>query len=136
VGAAEGGERLDIAIYEFQDADVVAALAVALGRGVPVRLIAHAKNDHAGHANVPFLEALRRHGIPTNGRAAPDLMIIKRRRVPALSHNKVVVHTRQGVTARVWCGSTNVISQGFSRQANIGITIADPELVQPSPLTS
>lgn len=49
-GAAAGGDRLDIAIYEFQDADadVVAALAAALERGVAVRVIAHTKHDRAG----------------------------------------------------------------------------------------
>ncbi len=123
LGAAAAGDRLDIAIYEFQDDAVVTALVAALDRGVTVRLIAHAKNDHAGQANAPFLQLLRRH-------ATPALTIVERRQVPALSHNKVVVHTAQGAPARVWCGSTNFTDQAFFRQTNGGITIADPALAQ------
>lgn len=72
---------------------------------------------------MPFLQMLRQH-------APPGLTIVERQRVPALSHNKVVIHTVRGVPARVWCGSTNFTAQGFFRQTNVGITIADPALAQ------
>lgn len=123
LAAAVAGDQLDIAIYEFQDAEVVAALAAALARGVAVRLIAHAKDDHAGHANAQFLAALRQH-------ATRALTIVERRNVPALSHNKVVLHSVAGAPERVWCGSTNFTDQGFFRQTNVGITLDDPSLAQ------
>jgi hypothetical protein len=123
IGAAGAGDRLDIAIYELQDDKVVAALLAALDRGVVIRLIAHAKNDHARQANAPFLAQLR-------PQAGPGLTIGQRRRVPALSHNKVVLHSVQGTPQRVWCGSTNCTNQGFFRQTNVGITLDDPGLAQ------
>lgn len=123
LAAAKPGDRLDVAIYEFQDQQVVAALTAAFERGVAVRVIAHAKDDHTGHANAPFLQVLGQH-------VGPGLTIVRRRNVPALSHNKVVVHTAQGVPARVWTGSTNFTAQAFFRQTNVGIIVSDPALAR------
>lgn len=123
LGATAAGDRLDIAIYEFQDAEVVTALHAALDRGVVVRVVAHARADHAGQANAPFLKQLAQH-------STAELSIVRRTRVPALSHNKLVVHTVQGVPTRVWCGSTNFTEQGFFRQTNVGIVLDDPALAR------
>lgn len=121
--ASRAGDALDIAIYEFQDAAVVASLLSALDRGVAVRVIAHAKDDQAGQANAPFLAALRQH-------QSPALVVVERRRVRGLSHNKLVVHRVNGRPVRVWCGSTNFSARGFFSQTNVGITLSDPALAQ------
>lgn len=126
IAAAAAGDTLDIAIYEFQHASIVAALQQALHRGVSVRLLYHAKADKTGRANTPYIMALQQQASASAAR----LEVIPRRNVPNLSHNKLIVHRRAGVPIRVWAGSTNFTDSGFFLQTNVGIVLRDPSITQ------
>lgn len=126
IAGAAAGDQLDIAIYEFQHASVVAALAAAMARGVSVRLVAHARPDKTAHDNAPFLAQLQQAATASGG----QLTIVPRRAVPGLSHNKAIVHRRAGVPLRVWTGSTNFSESGFFLQTNVGMALDDPALAQ------
>lgn len=127
IAAAAAGDSLDIAIYEFQHESIVAALHQALDRGVNVRLLYHAKADTTGRANAPYVTALQQQASASAGR----LEVHPRRKVPNLSHNKLVVHRRAGVPIRVWAGSTNFTDAGFFLQTNVGIVLRDAAIVAP-----
>lgn len=125
VGAAAAGDELRIAIYEFEDHDVRDALVLAIGRGVRVRLIYHARPDTAQAAqNAAEVAPLVAAGAEVAARA----------HVEGLSHNKFVVHlTGSGaagalVPARVWTGSTNMTRAGFYLQTNLGLVLESPQV--------
>jgi phosphatidylserine/phosphatidylglycerophosphate/cardiolipin synthase-like enzyme len=125
IAAAAPGDSLDIAIYEFQHESIVAALHQALDRGVNVRLLYHAKADTTGRANAPYVAALQQQTSASAGR----LEVHPRRKVPNLSHNKLIIHRRANVPIRVWSGSTNFTDSGFFLQTNVGIVLRDSAIV-------
>ena len=111
VDAAKRGEALDIAIYEYELPDIVAAVDRAHARGVDVRLLYHAKRgDEQTHENVASAR-----GLPAAA---------KRGRVThKICHHKFIVHSRvvRGVRkpVAVLAGSTNFTENGVYRQGNV-----------------
>jgi phosphatidylserine/phosphatidylglycerophosphate/cardiolipin synthase-like enzyme len=120
VSAAE--RTLELALYDIRLHDEAAALVSkalveAQERGVVVRLVYNV--DHPGPIPVPpppqtapeLLEALP---IPT--RPIPG--------VPDLMHHKYAIRDRE----TVWTGSMNWTDDSWSRQENVVLTVASPEL--------
>ena len=114
VGFIEGakrGEALDVAIYEYEQPDIVVAVDAAHARGVDVRLLYHAKRgDEQTHENVASAR-----GLPADA---------KRGRVThKICHHKFIVHSRvtRGVRKplAVLAGSTNFTENGVYRQGNV-----------------
>lgn len=117
IGAAQDAKwALDIAIYEYEWHEIVAAVNEASSRGVHVRLIYHwkkgDKQTRENEENVKILIGKKQ--------ARPRV-------TSAIFHNKFIVLSR--VTAAgdkierkpvtVLCGSTNFTHNGLFRQANV-----------------
>jgi phosphatidylserine/phosphatidylglycerophosphate/cardiolipin synthase-like enzyme len=112
IDSAEGpGNALDIAIYEYEQEEIAAAVERAHGRGVQVRVVYHGK---VGDAQTAENEHTLR-GLPDD---------VKRPRVTsAICHHKFIVLSElkdgERRPARVLCGSTNFTHNGVYRQANV-----------------
>lgn len=108
---------LDVAIYEYEHPDIVAAVNRAHARGAQVRVVYHGKNgDPQSAENEEHLAAL-----PATA---------KRRRVTSrIMHDKFVVLSRVRTSGRtpvaVLCGSTNFTQNGVYRQANVVHVVED-----------
>ncbi len=115
---------LDLALYDVRfesdaGAPVLAALLAAYQRGVTIRLAYNV--DHPGPIPVPpppetRPESLAALPIPTRAVAG----------IPDLMHHKIVV--RDG--SDVWTGSTNWTDDSWSRQENVIVTVASPDLAR------
>jgi phosphatidylserine/phosphatidylglycerophosphate/cardiolipin synthase-like enzyme len=127
IGKAE--RSLDLAVYDvrFETAAgglVLASLLAAVQRGVTVRLLYNVA--HPGPIPVPpppetAPEAIESLPVPTRGVAG----------IPDLMHHKYVV--RDGDS--VWTGSTNWTDDSWSRQENVIVTIASPDIAYAYTLT-
>jgi phosphatidylserine/phosphatidylglycerophosphate/cardiolipin synthase-like enzyme len=118
IGAAAAGDELRVCIYEFEDEEIRAAFTAAIGRGVTVRVVYHARPDDAQAAvNATNLAPLGAAGAELTARTA----------VEKISHNKFIVHLVHGagggaaVARRVWTGSTNFTRAGLYLQTNLGL---------------
>jgi phosphatidylserine/phosphatidylglycerophosphate/cardiolipin synthase-like enzyme len=121
-----GGARrsLDLAHYDFnlgpETREVVGnAIREAAARGVTVRILYNV--DHANPIPVPpppepDVELISGLGVPSRAIAG----------VPDLMHHKFVVRDSESV----WTGSTNWTDDSWSRQENVIVTIASPELAE------
>jgi phosphatidylserine/phosphatidylglycerophosphate/cardiolipin synthase-like enzyme len=110
VEAAQPGDDLHVAIYEFHHAPIAKAFSDAKARGVRVHLVVHSGDDAATTKNEHMLdEAGLRNDATLRTRAK-------------LSHNKFVVHSRGGEPIRLWTGSTNFSSNAFYKQTNAAFT--------------
>src|SRR3954470_14753371 len=120
VSAAE--RSLDFAQYDFHLGEETAAVVGgairdAQVRGVEVRILYNV--DHA-------------NPIPVPPPPEPDVQLIAALKVPAraiagvpdLMHHKFVVRDND----TVWTGSTNWTDDSWSRQENVVVTVASPEL--------
>lgn len=112
IGKATGaGFALDIAIYEYELADIVDAVNKAHDAGAQVRVVYHAKkNDEQTTLNEENLAHL------------PDEA--KRARVTSkICHHKFIVLSKivggKKKPVAVLCGSTNFTENGVYRQANV-----------------
>jgi len=114
--------RLDLALYDIRldpepAAIVTGAIQDAAARGVALRLAYNVEHDRPIPVPAPsrvepsLIDAL---GVPT--RAIPG--------VPDLMHHKYVVRDGE----RVWTGSLNWTSDAWSRQENVVVTVASPQL--------
>ena len=122
LGAAK--RSLDLAQYDFhlepETAAVVGgALKEAQARGVAVRILYNV--DHANPIPVPpppepDVQLIASLGVPAKAIAG----------VPDLMHHKYVV--RDG--ADVWTGSMNWTDDSWSRQENVVVTVASPEIAE------
>lgn len=121
--AADETWALDIAIYEYELAEIVEAVQAAYARGVNVRIVYHAKNgDEQTEENETHLE-----GLPET---------IKRARITSkICHHKFMVLSRLSGGERspqsVLCGSTNFTHNGVYRQANVVHVTRDVAIAQP-----
>ena len=102
---------LDIAIYEYELAEIVQAVEDARARGVHVRVVYHAKvDDEQTLINEHSLK-----GLPPEAKRA--------RLTSRICHHKFVVLSRMVAGQRrpkaVLCGSTNFTENGVYRQANV-----------------
>lgn len=119
VEQATGPEwALDIAIYEYEDPDIVKAVKAAHSRGATVRVVYHAKS---GDEQTEMNEAALR-GLPKRAKHG--------RLTSRIFHHKFAVLSR--VTASggrspraVLCGSTNFTHNGVYRQANVVHVLRD-----------
>jgi phosphatidylserine/phosphatidylglycerophosphate/cardiolipin synthase-like enzyme len=119
---AKAERSLDLAVYDVRfetDAGglVLASILAAAQRGVAVRLLYNVA--HPGPIPVPpppetTPDAIESLPVPTRGVAG----------IPDLMHHKYVV--RDGAT--VWTGSTNWTDDSWSRQENVIVTIASPNI--------
>jgi phosphatidylserine/phosphatidylglycerophosphate/cardiolipin synthase-like enzyme len=120
VSAAE--RSLDFAQYDFHLGEETAAVVGgaikdAQARGIEVRILYNV--DHA-------------NPIPVPPPPEPDVQLIAALEVPAraiagvpdLMHHKFVVRDNE----TVWTGSTNWTDDSWSRQENVVVTVASPEL--------
>lgn len=124
IDSAAAGDELRIAIYEFEDLDIRAALITAVARGVSVRVVYHAR---AGTGQATENAAVLAPLVAAGAEATP------RAKTEKISHNKFVVHLTAGpggtkVPTRVWTGSTNMTRAGFYLQTNLGLVFESPEL--------
>jgi phosphatidylserine/phosphatidylglycerophosphate/cardiolipin synthase-like enzyme len=109
---------LDIAIYEYEHPEIVAAVDRAAARGVDVRVVYHARSgDPQTAENEEHLAALRERG-----RAVPRV-------TSKIMHDKFIVLSRVTKAGRqpraVLCGSTNFTENGVYRQANVVHVVED-----------
>ncbi|WP_288409714.1 phospholipase D-like domain-containing protein [uncultured Herbaspirillum sp.] len=108
------------AIYEFQDAPALDALAQASARGAEV----HALFDAIPGDDHPLLKnekAIAAAGI--------DALCIPRTH-GKIMHNKFVVLTYKGTAKAVWTGSTNWTENGIYGHSNLGHVVQDDVLAQ------
>ena len=122
LGAAK--RSLDLAQYDFhlepETAAVVGgALKEAQARGVAVRILYNV--DHANPIPVPpppepDVQLIASLGVPAKAIAG----------VPDLMHHKYVVRD----SADVWTGSMNWTDDSWSRQENVVVTVASPEIAE------
>jgi phosphatidylserine/phosphatidylglycerophosphate/cardiolipin synthase-like enzyme len=119
--APDGRFALDIAIYEYELDEIVAAVEAAHRRGVHVRVVYHARgpDDPQTQANERALA-----GLPES---------VKRPRFTTkLCHHKFIVLSRieDGVRRprAVLCGSTNFTHNGVYRQANVVHVVRLPKV--------
>jgi phosphatidylserine/phosphatidylglycerophosphate/cardiolipin synthase-like enzyme len=120
IGAAR--RSLDLAQYDFnlgpETREVVCgAIRAAQARGVAVRILYNV--DHANPIPVPpppepDVQLIASLGVPQRAIAG----------VPDLMHHKYVVRDDE----TVWTGSTNWTDDSWSRQENVVVTVASPEL--------
>ncbi|HEX4898372.1 MAG TPA: phospholipase D-like domain-containing protein, partial [Candidatus Limnocylindrales bacterium] len=142
IAAAATGDELRLAIYEFEDHDVRQALIDAVGRGVTVRLVYHARAGTTQAAE---------NAIEVGPLAAAGAEVTARTNTEKISHNKFVVHLVASgggtpVPTRVWTGSTNLTRSGFYLQTNLGLVFESPaiatgfaeywQLLRTNPLTA
>jgi phosphatidylserine/phosphatidylglycerophosphate/cardiolipin synthase-like enzyme len=125
IGAAGAGDELRVCIYEFEDDEIRAAFLAAIGRGVKVRVVYHARPDDAQSAvNATNLGPL----------AAVGAEVIARTAVEKISHNKFIVHLVGGAPGaaptprRVWTGSTNFTRAGLYLQTNLGLVFESTDV--------
>lgn len=123
LGAAR--QTLDLAVYDAHLAgdegqQVVAALDAAEARGVRVRAVYNDVDDRNRDNAVPpppegpsLLERLA-HAVPS--RAIPG--------VPDLMHDKYVIRDGEAV----WTGSVNWTTDAWTRQENVLVVMASPDL--------
>lgn len=141
IAAAAAGDELRLAIYEFEDRDIRQALIDAVGRGVTVRLVYHARAGTTQAAE---------NAVEVAPLAAAGAEVVPRTNTEKISHNKFVVHLVSNggaapVPTRVWSGSTNLTRSGFYLQTNLGLLFDSPviadgfarywELLRSNPLT-
>jgi phosphatidylserine/phosphatidylglycerophosphate/cardiolipin synthase-like enzyme len=113
---------LDVAQYDFHLGEETAAvvggaITDAHARGVEVRILYNV--DHANPIPVPpppepDVQLIASLGVPARAVAG----------VPDLMHHKFVVRDGEAV----WTGSTNWTDDSWSRQENVVVTVASPEL--------
>jgi phosphatidylserine/phosphatidylglycerophosphate/cardiolipin synthase-like enzyme len=111
IESAKGeGSALDVAIYQYEQPEIVDAVNAALKRGVDVRVVYHSKKgDKQTGKNEESLKAL-----PKSRKRARDTSKIFHHKFIVLS--KVVGGKRE--PRAVLCGSTNFTHNGVYRQAN------------------
>jgi len=125
IGAAAAGDELRVCIYEFEDEEIRQAFLDAIGRGVRVRVVYHARPDDAqAGVNASNLAPLGAAGAELTPRTA----------VERISHNKFIVHHVAGAAgaapapARIWTGSTNFTRAGLYLQTNLGLVFESADI--------
>ncbi len=103
------GWGLRVGAYEFTDDQVLGALKEAKARGADVRILYHAMNDTQKTHNEAAIKKFKL-GTICEERKAVGL---------SLSHNKVIVLTRNGVAQAVLTGSTNFSEGGIYGHSNV-----------------
>jgi phosphatidylserine/phosphatidylglycerophosphate/cardiolipin synthase-like enzyme len=107
---AEGGkDEIVAAVYEFRNAQVMAALKAAQRRGADVKLLYGADKKETRDPNE---SAIKDAGIAR--------LCDPRENGPGIPHNKFFVWSRDGEPQAVWTGSTNLTKNGIFGHSNLG----------------
>lgn len=123
IGRAEDNTwTVDIAIYEYELPEIIAAVEAAIARKASVRVVYHAKlNDEQtkiNECNLARLDISQKHARVTS----------------AICHHKFVVLGRiedgQRIPEAVLCGSTNFTENGVYRQANVAHVLKRRDVAQ------
>jgi phosphatidylserine/phosphatidylglycerophosphate/cardiolipin synthase-like enzyme len=122
--AKDHGFALDIAAYEYEEENVLAAVAKAANSGAHVRLVYHAKaGTREANENKTGIKSLPKK---------PNVEVYAR--VPkGLMHDKYMVLSKLGADGNrtpiaVLAGSTNFTENGIYRQANVLHVAQDPSI--------
>lgn len=115
IRAAQAGDALHVAIYEFFDHDVVRALKEADDRDVDVLVVHDAKEGKKSTAE--NLHTIHEFGL--------EEITIPRTTVN-ISHNKLVIRLIDGVPKLAWTGSANFSENAFNFQTNTALVVRDP----------
>jgi phosphatidylserine/phosphatidylglycerophosphate/cardiolipin synthase-like enzyme len=118
--ASSPGQALRAAVYEFTQADVLAAFKKAHDDGAEVQIVYHAKADDIGKGN---RKAIDRAGLPE--------AILTERTNAQIAHNKFIVFCEKNSGGAlspqsVWTGSTNLSEGGIFGHSNVGHAVRDP----------
>jgi phosphatidylserine/phosphatidylglycerophosphate/cardiolipin synthase-like enzyme len=107
--AAGPGWGLRVGAYEFTDPKVLQALGAARERGADVQVLYHARNDEQKIKNQEAIQAFHLEDIcqPRNAQGL------------TLSHNKIIVLTKDGAAQAVLTGSTNFSVGGIYGHSNV-----------------
>jgi len=100
---------IDVALYDFDRAQVRDALVAAKGRGVAVRVVGD-NDDSLDPSYAPFYQSLGAAGIP---------LVVDNK--SSLMHNKFAVFDGQAT----WTGSANFSNNAFSRNGENVVVITD-----------
>jgi phosphatidylserine/phosphatidylglycerophosphate/cardiolipin synthase-like enzyme len=118
IRAAKQDHELRVAIYEFEDQEIRAALLKAVTDGVKVQIVYHA---------VPGTSDAKTNPVNLAPFAGTTARTFPRTKI-GISHNKFIVHLVPGaspadppVATRVWTGSTNFTRAGLYLQTNLGL---------------
>lgn len=123
IRAAQPGDALRVAAYEFAFLPVHLMLKDAQSRGVDVRIVYDGRRDERGSPGKPNDEAVDFAGLAdvSNKRTRPKSTI---------SHNKFIVHLVGGQARSVWTGGTNFSRSGIFGHSNVAHVVKDPAVAQ------
>jgi len=96
IAAAEPGDALHVAIYEFFDHEIAQAFKDAVNRQVDVRIVHDAKPGK--HSTEENEEVIHHFGLED---------VRAKRTTVNISHNKIVIRLVNGAAQEVWTGSAN-----------------------------
>lgn len=113
-------DELHVAIYEFHDEEVAAALKKAVTKQkCKVEIVVHATDDKA--------TKLSKANLATHDLEAHAVL---RTNVGNISHNKFVVLLSDGKPRAVWTGSSNFSENAFYFQTNNALVLPQPEVAR------
>ena len=119
IARAQADDALHVAIYEFHDMEVAAALVAAQGRGVVVDIVFdHHAEKRSTKESLHVLEQSGLGGVAT------------KRTQTNISHNKTVVRLSGNQPREVWAGSANFSENAFNFQTNSAMVLRDPNLCE------
>ncbi|MBT8234530.1 MAG: hypothetical protein HKO66_07315 [Saprospiraceae bacterium] len=118
IDKAKNNEKLKIAIYEFHDEEVAAAIKAAKGRGVNISIVYDAGKKKSQEKNEHLLKA---HGLKG---------VSKPRKNVSISHNKYVIHLKNDKPVAVWTGTSNFSSNAFYKQTNQAFVIENKKMAK------
>jgi len=116
IAAAEPGNALHVAIYEFFDHEIAQAFKDAANRQVDVQIVHDAKPGK--HSTEENEEVIHHFGLE-------DVRI--KRTTVNISHNKIVIRLVNGAPHEVWTGSANFSENAFNYQTNVALIVRDPD---------
>lgn len=119
IAAAEPGDALHVAIYEFFDHEIAQAFKDAVNRNVNVQIVHDAK---------PGKRSTEENEEVINHFGLKDFRT--KRTTVNISHNKIVIHLVNGTPSQVWTGSANFSENAFNYQTNTALIVRDLNAVQ------
>lgn len=119
IAAANPGDALHVAIYEFFDHEVAQALKDAVARQVNVHIVHDAAPGK--HSTEQNEEVIHHFGLET---------FRTKRTTVNISHNKIVIRLVDGAPREVWTGSANFSENAFNFQTNTALIVRDPAVAR------
>jgi hypothetical protein len=123
IAAAQPGDALRVAAYEFAFAPVHLLFKAALSRGIDLKIVYDGREDEKGRPGRP-----NREGVAVAGLA--DVSSERTKPKSTISHNKFIVHMRGGAALSVWTGGTNFSRNGIFGHSNVAHVVRDPVVAQ------